>query len=257
MVYIGRARLLAYSAEAAASAAKAGPSRRAPEQGVHVFVLASVLTGLVALEGLVVTAFPRSVKRVVGELSQGGLRVAGVIELAVAAALTAYLLAASGKGAAHSEGAEPRPDSLSERDDLVHCLLAEVVDGETIVAHDMATKEDLRVGLVGVDAPAPGAPGGEEAKAALRRMLEETCPGCPVMLALEFERAGERSRDGEGRLLAYVLAGKDVNMNVEMVRAGWARRTPSGGRYAAAFREAEEEARAARRGLWAGGEGSP
>jgi endonuclease YncB( thermonuclease family) len=216
-----------------------------------------ILVALVAFEGFFVLAFPRALKMIVGEMGTAELRVAGAIELAVAGALTAYLLAASGKGAAHSEGVEPRPDSLSERDDLVHCLLAEVVDGETIVAHDMATKENLRVRLIGVDAPAPGTPGGEEAKGTLLRMLEETCPGCPVMLALELETPGERPRDAEGRLLAYVLAGKDVNMNVEMVRAGRARRAPSGGRYAAALREAEDEARAARRGLWAGGGGSP
>jgi len=68
---------------------------------------------------------------------------------------------------------------------------------------------------------------------------------------LEFEVPGKLKRGGFGRILAYIWV-DDVNVNVEMVRLGWSRFwTKYGeGKYVADFREAEQEARGAKRGLW-------
>ncbi len=66
-----------------------------------------------------------------------------------------------------------------------------------------------------------------------------------------WHRGAGGHRDGFGRLLAYVIAdGKNVNL--EMVRQGWSTfwKKYSKGRLAAAFEAAEQEARAAKRGLW-------
>ena len=70
---------------------------------------------------------------------------------------------------------------------------------------------------------------------------------------LLFEERGVRQRGNYGRLLAYLYVG-DTNVNVEMVRQGW---SPfwtdyGAGRFAAPFRAAEDEAKAAKRGLWGG-----
>jgi micrococcal nuclease len=68
---------------------------------------------------------------------------------------------------------------------------------------------------------------------------------------LEWERPEAAERDEYGRLLAYVWKGETL-VNLELVRQGWTRFfTKYGtGRYAGRFEAAEEEARAAKRGLW-------
>ncbi len=68
---------------------------------------------------------------------------------------------------------------------------------------------------------------------------------------LVYENPYTLSRGRFGRLLAYPYA-DGVNLNLEMVRAGW---TPfytkyGVGRFPAAFMQAEAEAARARRGLW-------
>ena len=121
-----------------------------------------------------------------------------------------------------------------------------VIDGDTLVVRGAGGEEHVR--LRAVNTPERDQPGFEEASAALRGMAP-----AGATVRLEYEKAGVLERDRYGRVLAYVLVG-DVNTSVEIVRQGWSayetRYGPS--RFDAAMREAEDEARRARRGLWAG-----
>ena len=111
-----------------------------------------------------------------------------------------------------------------------------VADGDSLVLGD------ARIRLEGIDAPelaqACGRDGGEypcgrEAREALSRLIagrEVTCES--------------RQNDRYGRMLAVCVAG-GVELNRAMVEAGWA--VAYGG-----YRDAEDAARRAGRGLWAG-----
>lgn len=132
---------------------------------------------------------------------------------------------------------------------LVACLLvgtsvssAEIV-GRVVAVHDgdtitvLAAGRDIRVRLVGIDAPERGQPFSNAA----RHALEAQVAGRDV-------RVVERGRDGYGRLLGRVYAGA-VDVNAEQVRAGYAwvfRRFSAD----ATLLALEAEAKAAQRGLW-------
>lgn len=129
---------------------------------------------------------------------------------------------------------------------LPECNVTGVIDGDTLIANYLAsvpTTESVR--LLNVDTPEKGEPGYEEATEALSKLVEGK------QVRLEFETPGKLERDRYGRILAYVLA-DGVNVNVELVRQGWSPfYTKYGeGRYADEFRAAEQEARAAGRGMW-------
>jgi micrococcal nuclease len=85
-------------------------------------------------------------------------------------------------------------------------------------------------------------PGARDATEVNRRLLG----GGSVRLDLDV-----RTRDRNGRLLAYVYAG-DVMVNAEMVRRGYAQAmtVPPNVRHERLFRDLEREARARGRGLW-------
>jgi len=125
------------------------------------------------------------------------------------------------------------------------CRVVQVVDGDTLDVSCRSFSDQVR--LLRIDAPEAGRPGHADARAALLGLVD----GRDVDLL--FEERGVRQRGNYGRLLAYVYVG-ETNVNVEMVRQGWSTFwTDYGeGRFAAPFRAAEKEAKAARRGLWAG-----
>lgn len=159
----------------------------------------------------------------------GGARLAGI---GAAALLCAAL--ASAVPAAPPAGGPPAREE-------VRVLF--VPDGDTVRARWRGGEEWVR--LLRVNAPERDRRGYAEARALLRRLVTEE----PVLL--EFERPGEPERDRHGRLLGYLFAaGK--NCSGEIVRAGWSRfwTRYGAGRYAGELRAAEDEARAARRGLW-------
>ena len=122
-----------------------------------------------------------------------------------------------------------------------------VVDGDTLLLEG-----DLRVRLLGVDTPETKHPDrpvehlGPEAAAFTERLVE----GKDVRLEFDRER-----RDRYGRALAYVYVG-DVMLNEALIREGFSR-AETGFPYRRdrkrLFRDAEAEARASRRGLWADG----
>jgi len=124
-----------------------------------------------------------------------------------------------------------------------------VVDGDTVKVRMGGRVESVR--LIGIDAPETNAPGragqcfGPESSAKARELL------AGKVVRLEFDESQSR-RDRYERLLAYVWV-DDVLVNERMIRQGYAREftynTPY--RYQAAFQAAEQDARAAGRGLWA------
>lgn len=130
-------------------------------------------------------------------------------------------------------------------------LVTDVIDGDTVKVLRGRRQETVR--LIGVDTPETGRPGtpvqfyGPEASLYTRRALIEK------RVRLEFEpwdRPGGGT-DTYGRVLAYVFTDDGRNFNLELIEQGYGRaytRYPF--RYERAFREAEQTARAARRGIW-------
>ncbi len=125
-------------------------------------------------------------------------------------------------------------------DEPVHVV--RVTDGDTVVVRGAGGEE--RVRLFGIDAPemnyGKGRPdcGAREATRALRERVDGA--------SLPLERHG---RDDYGRTLALVY--DDGNVNLWLLREGHAevfRRARH--RDANRFRDAEREARDARRGMW-------
>lgn len=119
-----------------------------------------------------------------------------------------------------------------------------VTDGDTVGISYHGRWELVR--LLRINTPEKGQPG----YAAAREFLRNLVAGKAV--TLDLETPGEPERDRYGRLLGYLHLRGD-NVNVEIVRAGWSSFwTKYGdGKYAEDFREAEKEATAALRGLWA------
>ncbi len=141
----------------------------------------------------------------------------------------------------------PSPESLSEG----IYTLQRVVDGDTLL---LANRAKIR--LIGADTPEtvkrnhPVEPWGPEATAFTKEFL------AAGEVRLQFDR--ERV-DKYGRFLAYVLV-DDRMLNEELIRAGLAR-AKTGFPYADSmkrrFRQAENEARNAGRGIWSDGAVGP
>jgi len=140
--------------------------------------------------------------------------------------------------ALHSCGSTPRPASPPPSP----CVVERVADGDTFTCRDRR-----RVRLLGIDTPelAQGEPG-RQAYAALRRLLP---PGTTVRLERDVA-----PRDRFGRELAYVWSGTRL-VNEVLVREGWAMlyTLPPNVKYAGRLERAQNEARAARAGLWRSG----
>ena len=125
-------------------------------------------------------------------------------------------------------------------------LVAEVVDGDTIVLEDGTT-----VRYIGIDTPETVDPRrgvqcfGPEASKANKLLVE----GQRVRLVADVE-----DRDKYGRMLRYVYLADGTFVNLELVRQGYAPAYtyPPNVAYTEEFRTAAREARAAKRGLWAG-----
>jgi micrococcal nuclease len=128
----------------------------------------------------------------------------------------------------------------------VRATVQRVVDGDTLIAvSENATK--LRIRLLGIDAPeiSHGSKPGQSFAPESRRYLEQLINNRPVRLELS-------GPDVYGRILAVVLAG-DMNVNVQMVRAGLAE-VYRGARcraYCRELAEAEAGAQQQRAGIWA------
>jgi micrococcal nuclease len=122
----------------------------------------------------------------------------------------------------------------------------EVVDGDTIVLED-----DTKVRYIGLNTPERDRPFYEEATEANRKLVENK----EIRLELDTVQV-----DQYGRTLAYVFARDstaspqgETFVNLELLRQGYANvfTVPPNVKYEERFREAEQEAREAGRGLWA------
>ncbi|HEY6780776.1 MAG TPA: thermonuclease family protein [Thermoleophilaceae bacterium] len=118
-----------------------------------------------------------------------------------------------------------------------------VVDGDTLRLAGVG-----RVRLIGIDTPEVEGhvePCGEAASAFVARLL---APGTRVRY-----RVGVEQRDRYGRLLAYVRLPDGRSLQRLLLERGYARplTIPPNVERAAAFAAAAQEARAARRGIWA------
>lgn len=122
------------------------------------------------------------------------------------------------------------------------CVVASVADGDTFRCRD-----GTRVRLLGIDSPERGqGPVYEEARRGLMRYVRVNAS---VRLETDVRRL-----DQYGRTLAYAWVG-DTLINEAVVRDGWAvlYTVPPNVRYVDRIRNAEREARAHQRGVWATG----
>ncbi len=135
-----------------------------------------------------------------------------------------------------------------KRDLVGPCKVTNVTDGDTLDVECRNLSDEVR--MLRIDAPEAGQRGHGGARSALAALVENRD------VYLLFEEKNVRQRGNYGRLLAYVYT-DGRNVNVEMVRRGWSTFwTKFGeGRFADAFRAAEEEARENEVGLWAGRSG--
>ena len=128
----------------------------------------------------------------------------------------------------------PEPDSA------IHELTGQVVhiaDGDTLTVLD-ADKVQHKIRLHGIDAPEKGQAFGTKAKEALAEKVHE-----------KAVRVVWKEKDRYGRIVGDVHLG-DRNVNVEMVRGGWAWWYRTYAPKSKALEEAEAEARKEKRGLW-------
>jgi micrococcal nuclease len=119
-----------------------------------------------------------------------------------------------------------------------------VVSSE-VLAVRLASGKRERVRLIGIDAPARGECFGGAAERGLRAFAA----GKRVTLAGD---GSQRARDAGGRLLAYVLVRKRVDLGGTLVGGGFARIAARSGafRKRPTYRVLESTARAQRLGLW-------
>jgi len=122
-----------------------------------------------------------------------------------------------------------------------------VVDGDTIHVQLGATNESVR--LIGMDAPEMGEDFSQQAKDALTNLVG----GKTVRLEPDVD-----IRDQYGRLLAYVWLGTTM-ANAEIVRQGLATvyTVPPDVKYVDLLTAAQNEAKAAKRGIWGATSPSP
>ncbi len=119
--------------------------------------------------------------------------------------------------------------------------VALVIDGDTIEVEFGG--HIYRVRYIGMNTPETDQPGGSECAEVNRQLVEAQI----VQLEKDVSET-----DRYGRLLRYVYIG-DLFVNAELVRRGYAQAAtyPPDVKYSDLFVQLEQEARSARRGLWA------
>ncbi|HTK04705.1 MAG TPA: thermonuclease family protein [Candidatus Eisenbacteria bacterium] len=129
------------------------------------------------------------------------------------------------------------------------------VDGDTFVLDDGSR---TRVRVLGINTPETKDPRkpvecfGREAAARLHQLID----GKDVRLVAD---AGQEDRDRYGRLVRYVMLPDGTDVGLLMIRDGYAYEYTYRSHYErqASYRAAQEEARNAKRGLWADGACTP
>jgi len=121
-----------------------------------------------------------------------------------------------------------------------------VIDGDTFVASD-GRGEEIRVRLIGVNAPETRGRDRDSGGGAAKEFLTDLIDGKRVTLRYDVER-----EDRFGRHLAYVYLRDGTFVNDELVRMGYATAAthPPNVRHSEMFYRSEAEARSFNRGLW-------
>jgi len=112
-----------------------------------------------------------------------------------------------------------------------------VIDGDTITILD-ANQTQHTVRLYGIDSPESGQPFGRAAKRALSDRVAREGVGIDV-----------KDTDQYGRSVGVVYLGA-ININIAMVRSGYAWWYKANAPFSDELREAERQARAEGLGLW-------
>lgn len=121
-----------------------------------------------------------------------------------------------------------------------------VADGDTIYVRQMDNRVSYRVRFAMVDAPEKNQSFGQEAKSALIQMLQ----GQKTVTITSF------GHDRYGRIIGIVSDANGRNLNLEMVRSGYAwvysryAGKPAFASYLNAFENAQNSAQLNRTGLW-------
>jgi micrococcal nuclease len=170
----------------------------------------------------------------------------------IGVALVALVLGALGFVELSSDQQELIEETISEvlREEIVaDGTVTRVVDGDTLKVSFGGEEETIR--LIGVDTPESVDPRrpvecyGKEASDFVKKQVE----GKKVQLVTDSTQS---DRDRYDRLLRYVYVG-DVMLNREIISQGYGFEYTVGSKhlFADEFEEIEQEARDAKRGLWA------
>ena len=124
--------------------------------------------------------------------------------------------------------------------------VVKVIDGDTIAVDAGGKKETVR--LIGIDAPEIGAK-----KECFSKEAEESVKNILSDASIELEEdESQNDRDKYGRFLGYIILKDGSNFNKTLIREGLAKeytyKTPY--KYQKEFKNAETEARKAKKGLW-------
>jgi micrococcal nuclease len=126
-------------------------------------------------------------------------------------------------------------------------VVTRVVDGDTIWVRPQLGGEQQRVRLLEIDAPETGGSAECYGTQAAAFATAQLAVGSTVYLTADRE-----DTDQFGRMLRYVWTADGTFFNEEAVRQGYARAVlfEPNDRFIGLIRDAEAEARRARRGLW-------
>ena len=124
--------------------------------------------------------------------------------------------------------------------------VVKVIDGDTIAVDAEGKKETVR--LIGIDAPEIGAK-----KECFSKEAEESVKNILSDASIELEEdESQNDRDKYGRLLGYIILKDGSNFNKTLIREGLAKEYTykTAYKYQKEFKNAENEARKAKKGLW-------
>ncbi|NWF75809.1 MAG: thermonuclease family protein [Nitrospirae bacterium] len=133
---------------------------------------------------------------------------------------------------------------LKSKSEEPYVSVIKVYDGDTVSVKVDRKQEKIR--LIGIDAPEMGQePWGENAKRYLENLLDSS--DWEIRLEYDIEK-----RDQYNRLLAYIWTKDNKNVNLLMLKSGYAvlYTFPPNVKYVEEFRVAQKEAREKEIGIW-------